>query len=161
VIPRVPGGEIAVASPIYKHHFSLTTGRCFEEAAHAVDTYSARVVAGKVWVQSEPRAVRAPGKRRLIVIGNGIAGMRTVDELLKIAPDAYDIEVFGAEPHGNYNRILLLPVLSGERQVDEIMQQISQRLRAGTNCGSCLPELKAILREHNEIAVWTFATHPI
>lgn len=115
------GGEIAVASPIYKHHFSLTTGRCFEEPAHAVETYSARVVAGKVWVQSEPRTVRAAGKRRLIVIGNGMSGMRTVDELLKIAPDVYDIEVFGAEPHGNYNRILLSPVLSGEKRVDEIM----------------------------------------
>lgn len=60
-------------------------------------------------------------KPALVVVGNGMAGMRTVEELLKIAPHACDITVFGAEPHGNYNRILLSPVLSGEKTVDEIM----------------------------------------
>jgi len=47
--------------------------------------------------------------------------MRTVEELLKLAPDLYDITVFGSEPHGNYNRILLSPVLAGEKTVDDIM----------------------------------------
>ncbi|MBI5449791.1 MAG: NAD(P)/FAD-dependent oxidoreductase [Gammaproteobacteria bacterium] len=60
-------------------------------------------------------------KQRLVVIGNGMAGMRTIEELLKIAPDAYEITVFGAEPYGNYNRILLSPVLAGEKTIDEIM----------------------------------------
>ena len=60
-------------------------------------------------------------KQKLVVIGNGMAGMRTVEELLKLAPDLYDITVFGAEPHANYNRILLSPVLAGEKTVDEIM----------------------------------------
>jgi nitrite reductase (NADH) large subunit len=50
-----------------------------------------------------------------------MAGMRTVEELLKLAPDMYRITVFGAEPHGNYNRILLSPVLAGEKTVDDIM----------------------------------------
>ena len=63
----------------------------------------------------------ASRKPRLVVIGNGMAGMRTVEELLKLAPDLYDITVFGAEPHGNYNRILLSPVLAGEKTVDDIM----------------------------------------
>ncbi|WP_196304704.1 FAD-dependent oxidoreductase, partial [Ralstonia solanacearum] len=58
---------------------------------------------------------------QLVVIGNGMAGMRTVEELLKLAPDLYDITVFGEEPHGNYNRILLSPVLAGEKRVDDIM----------------------------------------
>lgn len=61
------------------------------------------------------------GKPRLVVVGNGMAGMRTVEELLALAPDRYDITVFGAEPHGNYNRILLSPVLAGEKTVDDIM----------------------------------------
>ena len=52
-------------------------------------------------------------KPRLVMIGNGMAGVRTIEELLKIAPDLYDITVFGAEPHPNYNRILLSPVLAG------------------------------------------------
>jgi len=57
----------------------------------------------------------------LVVIGNGMAGMRTVEELLKLDPAMYRITVFGAEPHGNYNRILLSPVLAGEKTVDDIM----------------------------------------
>lgn len=60
-------------------------------------------------------------KQSLVVVGNGMAGMRTVEELLKLAPDLYDITVFGAEPHGNYNRILLSPLLAGEKSVDDIM----------------------------------------
>lgn len=60
-------------------------------------------------------------KQKLVVIGNGMAGIRTVEELLKIAPDAYEITVFGAEPYGNYNRIMLSPVLAGEKTIDEIM----------------------------------------
>jgi len=60
-------------------------------------------------------------KERLVVIGNGMAGMRTVEELLKIAPEAYDITVFGEEPYGNYNRIMLSPVLAGEKTIDGIM----------------------------------------
>jgi nitrite reductase (NADH) large subunit len=60
-------------------------------------------------------------KPSLVVIGNGMAGMRTVEELRKLAPDMYRITVFGAEPHGNYNRILLSPVLAGEKTVDDIM----------------------------------------
>ena len=55
------------------------------------------------------------------MIGNGMAGVRTLEELLKIAPDLYDITVFGAEPHPNYNRILLSPVLAGEQTLEEIV----------------------------------------
>lgn len=60
-------------------------------------------------------------KQHLVVIGNGMAGMRTVEELLKLDADLYQISVFGAEPHGNYNRILLSPVLAGEKTIDQIM----------------------------------------
>ena len=60
-------------------------------------------------------------KEKLVVVGNGMAGLRTVEELLERAPDYYDITVIGDEPYGNYNRILLSPVLAGEKTVDEIM----------------------------------------
>ncbi|QNN56854.1 NAD(P)/FAD-dependent oxidoreductase [Diaphorobacter ruginosibacter] len=60
-------------------------------------------------------------KSRLVMIGNGMAGVRTLEELLAIAPDLYDITVFGAEPHPNYNRILLSPVLAGEQTLEEII----------------------------------------
>jgi nitrite reductase (NADH) large subunit len=60
-------------------------------------------------------------KQKLVMVGNGMAGVRTLEELLKISPDLYDISVFGAEPHPNYNRILLSPVLAGEQTLDEIV----------------------------------------
>ncbi len=60
-------------------------------------------------------------KLKLVMVGNGMAGVRTIEELIKVAPDLYDITVFGAEPHPNYNRILLSPVLAGEQTLDEIV----------------------------------------
>ncbi len=60
-------------------------------------------------------------KMKLVMVGNGMAGVRTLEELLKVAPDLYEVTVFGAEPHPNYNRILLSPVLAGEQTLDEII----------------------------------------
>jgi len=60
-------------------------------------------------------------KERLVVVGNGMAGIRTVEELLLRAPGRYDITVFGAEPHPNYNRIMLSPVLAGEKSFEQII----------------------------------------
>ncbi len=60
-------------------------------------------------------------KQKLVLIGNGMAGVRTLEELLKYSRDLYDITVFGAEPYGNYNRILLSPLLANEKTLDDIM----------------------------------------
>jgi nitrite reductase (NADH) large subunit len=60
-------------------------------------------------------------KLKLVMVGNGMAGVRTLEELLKLAPDMYDITVFGAEPHPNYNRIMLSPVLAGEQTFEDII----------------------------------------
>ncbi len=60
-------------------------------------------------------------RQKLVVIGNGMAGMRTVEELLLSAPDQYHITVFGAEPYGNYNRIMLSAVLCGEKNIEDIV----------------------------------------
>ncbi|MBT3553635.1 MAG: NAD(P)/FAD-dependent oxidoreductase [Rhodospirillaceae bacterium] len=60
-------------------------------------------------------------KQKLVVIGNGMAGIKAVEELLDRNPDLYDITVFGDEPHGNYNRIMLSPVLSGDKTMADIM----------------------------------------
>lgn len=58
---------------------------------------------------------------KLVVIGNGMAGVRTLEELLRLAPEHYRITVFGAEPHPNYNRTLLSPVLAGEQSFENII----------------------------------------
>src|SRR5687768_7194505 len=60
-------------------------------------------------------------KQKLVMVGNGMAGVRTLEHLLEYAPECYEITVFGAEPFGNYNRILLSPVLANEKSFDEIM----------------------------------------
>jgi nitrite reductase (NADH) large subunit len=63
----------------------------------------------------------APHRRRLVVVGNGMAGIRTLEEILVRTPQEFDITVFGAEPHGNYNRIMLSPVLAREKCFADII----------------------------------------
>lgn len=60
-------------------------------------------------------------RQRLLVIGNGMAGMQMVESLLQRAPLRYAITVIGREPHGNYNRVLLSPVLAGEKSFGETL----------------------------------------
>jgi nitrite reductase (NADH) large subunit len=57
----------------------------------------------------------------LVVIGNGMAGARTVEEILTRTPDRFTITVFGDEPHGNYNRIQLSAVLGGFKDAEDIL----------------------------------------
>jgi len=58
-------------------------------------------------------------KEKLIVIGNGMSGLRTIEDLFDIQKDKYDITIFGDEPHENYNRIMLSYLLSGEKTFEE------------------------------------------
>jgi nitrite reductase (NADH) large subunit len=60
-------------------------------------------------------------RERLVVIGNGMAGCRAVEEVLARDPGRYAVTIFGAEPRVNYNRIMLSPVLAGEKSFDEIV----------------------------------------
>lgn len=112
-------GRLVVASPIYKQHFDLKTGECIENPTASVRVYNVKVENGRVLVSVSGKADNR--KQHLVVVGNGMAAMRTVEELLKVAPELYEITVFGSEPHGNYNRIMLSPVLSGEKPVEEII----------------------------------------
>ncbi len=59
-------------------------------------------------------------RKKLVVIGNGMAGARIVEEILSREPDMFDIAMFGAEPYGNYNRILLSNVLNKSQDATEI-----------------------------------------
>src|SRR3954465_13548026 len=61
-------------------------------------------------------------RARLVVVGNGMAGARFVEEVLERGGgEQFRITVFGDEPHGNYNRIMLSPVLAGDEQEDDIV----------------------------------------
>lgn len=59
--------------------------------------------------------------RKLVVIGAGMASGRVLETLFEADRDAYAVTLFNAEPRGNYNRIMLSPVLSGEKSYDEIV----------------------------------------
>ncbi|SMO46135.1 nitrite reductase large subunit NirB [Paracoccus laeviglucosivorans] len=60
-------------------------------------------------------------KKKLVVIGAGMASGRMLEQIFETAPDAYDVTLFNAEPRGNYNRLMLSPVLSGEKTYDQIV----------------------------------------
>jgi len=77
---------------------------------------------GQIWMRAKPVLQRRSARKpRLVVIGNGMAGVRAVEELWELAPQAYDITVFGAESHGGYNRVLLSPLLAGEKRIQDIV----------------------------------------
>jgi nitrite reductase (NADH) large subunit len=59
-------------------------------------------------------------KQRLVVIGNGMAGARAVEEILARGGEQFTITMFGAEPYGNYNRIMLSDVLNGKQSREQI-----------------------------------------
>ena len=59
--------------------------------------------------------------QKLVIIGAGMASGRVLEHLFETAPDAYEVTLFNAEPRGNYNRIMLSPVLSGEKSYEEIV----------------------------------------
>ncbi|MGD9698333.1 nitrite reductase small subunit NirD [Acinetobacter sp.] len=120
-------GERVVASPIYKQHFSLATGRCLEDKDQKLLIFPSKIENGKVWVSPTPQKTyitnngTSQEKMKLVLVGNGLAGMRCLEDLLDMAPERYEVTVIGEEPWGNYNRILLSPVLSGDKTIDDIM----------------------------------------
>ena len=61
------------------------------------------------------------GKKKLVVIGNGMAPGRMLEHLFELAPDQYEVTIFNAEPRVNYNRLMLSPVLSGEKTYEDII----------------------------------------
>ncbi|MFG6149997.1 nitrite reductase large subunit NirB [Halobacillus sp. B23F22_1] len=59
-------------------------------------------------------------KQKIVLVGNGMAGIRAVEEILKLSPDQFDITVFGSEPYPNYDRIQLSKVLQGDTEIADI-----------------------------------------
>ena len=73
--------------------------------------------------------------QKLVVIGAGMASGRVLEHLVEADRGAYDITLFNAEPRGNYNRIMLSPVLSGEKTYEDIVtHDASWYEDAGINC---------------------------
>jgi nitrite reductase (NADH) large subunit len=72
-------------------------------------------------VTAQTAEIPPEAREHLVVIGNGMAGCRAVEELLARDAGRYRVTIFGAEPHVNYNRIMLSPVLAGEKTLDQIV----------------------------------------
>src|SRR6476660_857567 len=97
-------------------------------------------------------------KRKLVVIGNGMAGARTVEEILaRGGGDQFEITMFGDELSGNYNRILLSNVLNGSSQEDEIYlnphawyAEKGICLHAGLRASGLLRRAKLVYGENGE-----------
>src|SRR5581483_512007 len=68
----------------------------------------------------EVNTVNREQRERLVIIGNGMAGARVVEEILQRDAQRFTITMFGAEPYGNYNRILLSNVLNGSQRMEDI-----------------------------------------
>ncbi|GGD63527.1 nitrite reductase large subunit NirB [Croceicoccus mobilis] len=60
-------------------------------------------------------------RERLVIVGNGMAPGRMLEHLFELAPERYDVTIFNAEPRVNYDRIMLSPVLSGEKAFKDIV----------------------------------------
>src|SRR5450755_4003457 len=94
----------------------------------------------------------AMAKQRLVVIGNGMAGARTVEEILaRGGAEMFDITMFGDEPTGNYNRILLSNVLNGSYKEEEIYlnplswyKENNITLLAGVRASGLLPRARLV-----------------
>jgi hypothetical protein len=113
------GGIVEVGLPRPRDRLALATNARYIECRREVLEFLYSRQARKACVMDGGRLPR------LVVVGNGMAGVRAVEELIKLSPGHYDITVFGAEPHPNYNRILLSPVLAGEQTLSDIVLNAS------------------------------------
>lgn len=98
----------------------------------------------------------ATAKEKLVVIGNGMAGISTVEQILKLT-SKFEITVFGSEPHPNYNRIMLSYVLEGSKTIDDIIlndlnwyQGNGITLHTGTAVARIDKETKQVVTEDGE-----------
>ncbi len=74
-------------------------------------------------------------KQKLVVVGAGMASGRMLEHLFESNPDAFDVTLFGAEPRGNYDRIMLSPVLAGEKTYEQIVTHDADWYAGhGVNC---------------------------
>lgn len=113
--------ERVVASPMYKQHFSLTTGRCLEDSQYRLQVFPSKVVQGKVWVCAQAqktymsRPLQQPEKLKLVMVGHSVLGQRCLEDILQLAPERYQISVIAAEFYANDDWVQMLAQLSTDQ----------------------------------------------
>ena len=115
---------------------------------------------GLVARSTESRERPGAGRKQLVVVGNGMAGVACVEQILKHAPQ-FDITIFGDETHVNYNRILLSSVLAGEKSADEITlnpldwyRDHGIRLRVGIRITDVDPVQKTVTAQDGSVTCY-------
>lgn len=100
-------------------------------------------------------------QQKLVIIGNGMAPGRALEKLFEVAPDTFDVTIFNAEPRVNYDRIMLSPVLSGEKTFEQIVIhgdgwyiQHGVVLYKGHKVVKIDRETKTVASEHGEVAAY-------
>jgi nitrite reductase (NADH) large subunit len=98
-------------------------------------------------------------KEKLVIVGNGMAPGRALERLFEVEPERYQVTIFNAEPRVNYDRIMLSPVLSGEKQFDDIVIhgdawyiQHGITLYKGHKIVAIDREAKTVTSNHGEVA---------
>ncbi|MRX54934.1 nitrite reductase large subunit [Bacillus idriensis] len=100
-------------------------------------------------------------KKKLILIGNGMAGVRTIEEVLNVSREEFEIKIFGSEPHPNYNRILLSKVLQGDTEVKDITlndwdwyKENNIQLHTGETVTKIDAEMKAVFSDSGRVELY-------
>lgn len=109
-----------------------------------------------------PALAAAPAPRpNLVVVGNGMAAIRTIEDVLARCPGRYHITVLGAEPHGHYNRILLSSVLAGDKSMAEIVTHTPEwyaeqgiTLHRGDAVTAIDPERRTVTAASGRVVAW-------
>lgn len=158
-------GERVIASPIYKQHFSLATGRCLEDKEQKLLVFPCKVQSGRVWVSPVPQKTYitnnglAQDKLKLVLVGNGLAGMRCLEDLLDMNPERYEITVIGEEPWGIITvlcchlfylvkkplKILCYILINGIRIKPFALWRAIQRSRLIVTVSKCIPKMVSVL----------------
>lgn len=118
--------ERVVASPMYKQHFSLATGRCLEDPQYRLQVFPSKVQQGKVWLSPQPQktyisTVQAPIKKlKLVLLGHSLLGLRCLEDLLELAAERYDITLLSNEPYANDDWMQMLEQLSATPSTTQV-----------------------------------------
>ncbi|MFC0270408.1 nitrite reductase large subunit NirB [Metabacillus herbersteinensis] len=97
-------------------------------------------------------------KKKLVLVGNGMAGVRAIEEILNVSEELFEITIFGSEPHPNYNRILLSKVLQGDTKIKDITlndwewyEENNITLYTGETVTKINPEMKVVISDNGRV----------
>jgi assimilatory nitrate reductase catalytic subunit len=162
IVEAVLGGARSLQAVCAETRAGTGCGSCRQAVQALIDRTCGGLDRGEPPVRTEPETPPRTTKehtpmKRLVVVGNGMAGIACVEQILKHAP-RFAITVFGDETHVNYNRILLSSVLAGEKSPDDITlnprewyERHGIRLRVGVRVTDIDAERKTVTADDGTV----------